>query len=479
MATVNLSYDDWENQQIARLGGNWLTNYLTQLQQGNDADPALTRQLAQDGLLLGSADGEGFQNWTGVGSFTKPLFDKYNVNTGANYFSPTNFRLGDMEKELLAFTQGRGRNADGTVSAYQEDSSHSPFAGAAEMFKDLGPLPYVIGGAAGLASLAGLTGAGAAGAAGAAVAPEVGALYSGLDAAALAGTDLVGAGLAGAGAGAAAGIAPEVGSLFSGLDATTLAGTDLAGAGAAGAAGTAIGGAAGTTATAATSAAAQTALQKIMSGTATAADYAALAGQAIPSLIGAYASNQQADAIRAISDQSRADRAPFLAKSLEWLNNPQAYADGPGASTLQGVLRQLSATHGNPIDSPTALGIATDAGMRDWRSAVTGFGNLGLGNQDLLAQLGLKAAGADSNVWGALGIGAANVFNPPKTIADLMGTTIAPDMSKWTTAQRSIYDRQMRGETVSDAEMRAAIPTGGTPFSSSLDSLMKNMNSLV
>ena len=145
------------------------------------------------------------------------------------------------------------------------------------------------------------------------------------------------------------------------------------------------------------------------------------AGRAIPGLIGAYASNQQADALRGIYDSARADRAPFLAKANEWLTGgPEAFGAGPGMGSLNATLRALSATHGNPIGSPTALGIATDAGLRNWQNSLTGMANLGLGGEDTRAQLATNAVGADSNVFNALGAAAGNIFNPPSTLEQLL-----------------------------------------------------------
>jgi hypothetical protein len=142
--------------------------------------------------------------------------------------------------------------------------------------------------------------------------------------------------------------------------------------------------------------------------------------RAIPGLLGAVGSNQQADAIRDIEARARADRAPFLDAATSYLRDPNAYISGPGAASMQGVLRRLSATHGNPIGNPTALATATEAGLRDWREAVLGFGNLGLAGEDTRSNLALKATGADANVLNALGGAAADVFNPPKSLADIV-----------------------------------------------------------
>jgi hypothetical protein len=139
----------------------------------------------------------------------------------------------------------------------------------------------------------------------------------------------------------------------------------------------------------------------------------------IPAGLGAFASNQQADAIRELANQSRADRAPFLNKSLQYLNDPNSYATGPGAAMLDANLRRLS-VGGNPIGDPAKLGIATQAGLQDWRNSVLGFGNLGLAGEDTRAQLGLGAVQADSNVWNSIGSGIAQLTNPQKSIEDML-----------------------------------------------------------
>ena len=132
--------------------------------------------------------------------------------------------------------------------------------------------------------------------------------------------------------------------------------------------------------------------------------------RAIPGLISAFGSMQQGDTLQRIADRARADRAPFLGKANEWLaGGPEAYAAGPGAGALKGVLAKLSASGGNPIGSGTALSLATEAGLNDWRSGVTGMANLGLGGEATQAQLSTNAANA-GNIFPALGDAAASVF---------------------------------------------------------------------
>ena len=173
--------------------------------------------------------------------------------------------------------------------------------------------------------------------------------------------------------------------------------------------------------TAATSAGAASSLAKILDGTAGPADWLSVLGTAGSTALGIFGSKDAADSYRSLSEQSRNDRLPFLNKSLEWLNNPESFYSGPGKAGLDANLRALSATHGNPIGSPTALGIATEAGMRDWRNAVTGFGNIGLSGEDTRMQLGSNAIKADGGVYNALGSGLADLTTPKRSsLEDLL-----------------------------------------------------------
>jgi hypothetical protein len=165
--------------------------------------------------------------------------------------------------------------------------------------------------------------------------------------------------------------------------------------------------------------AATSALGRILSGAGTAADWASVLGTAGSTALGVYGSNQQADALRGIADQARTDRQPFLNKSLEWLNNPQAYQDGPGKQSLDATLRALS-VQGNPIGNPGSLAIAGDIANKGWQNAVTGFGNLGLAGQDSRSQLLSNAATADRGVTTALSSGLGSLTQPDSSLDALL-----------------------------------------------------------
>ena len=155
------------------------------------------------------------------------------------------------------------------------------------------------------------------------------------------------------------------------------------------------------------------------SGAGNALSLARILGNLGSTALGAYGSNTQANALRDISASSAAERAPFLNAATGYLNNPASYFAGPGRQSLEGALRALS-VNGNPFGNPTSLAMATEAGLRDWRNAVTGFGNMGLSGQDLRAQLDAQAAGADRGITTALASGLGSILNPQPTLMDYL-----------------------------------------------------------
>jgi len=163
-----------------------------------------------------------------------------------------------------------------------------------------------------------------------------------------------------------------------------------------------------------------TALSRIMDGKSTPADWVNVLGTAGATGLGMYSANQQANTLADLAEKSRADRAPFLGRANEWLTNPSAYIEGPGQAAMKGTLAGLSAKFGNPIGSGAALQFATDAGLRDWRDAVTGMANLGLSGEDTRARLGIGAAGAEADMWSNLGGGISEIVNPRRSLADLL-----------------------------------------------------------
>lgn len=140
-----------------------------------------------------------------------------------------------------------------------------------------------------------------------------------------------------------------------------------------------------------------------------------LGSTGLQTLLGMFGADQKADSLKSLNETINQGRAPYLNTSLGFLNNPQSYFQGPGKAAVDANLRALSSTYGNPIDSPTALGIATDAGLRNWQNAVLGFGGLGTGGQGIQAQLGSQQINSEGGVLDALGYGLETIFNPKKS----------------------------------------------------------------
>ena len=155
-------------------------------------------------------------------------------------------------------------------------------------------------------------------------------------------------------------------------------------------------------------------------------DLLGLLGAAAPGLIGEYLNSQRASqlsgSLTGIANQARADRSPFLDYATKTLQGgPEAYAAGPGSQALKGVLAKLSASFGNPIGAPAALGIATDSALNNWGNDWRQAANIGLGGN--YSQLATNAATAayPQNYGAGLGDAAASVFAPQqRSLADLM-----------------------------------------------------------
>ncbi len=138
-------------------------------------------------------------------------------------------------------------------------------------------------------------------------------------------------------------------------------------------------------------------------------DWLKVGGAVLPGVISAFGSTQQSDKLMEIADRARADRAPYLAKSMEWLNNPASFYDTAGKQSLEATLRALS-VGGNPVGDPAKLALASNVGAKNWMSGVTGFGNLGLAGEDTRAALSTNAVNT-GNIWPNLGDAAKSVFS--------------------------------------------------------------------
>jgi len=360
-------------------------------------------------------------NYQHIAQFGQPMNRAWTADAGATQAKQA---IDDRYLQLLAqYNQQNGTNLqpDQTLlGASAQPNSYLPGSrGSGSLFEEYAPLAF-FGGALG-AGLAGGVGAAGAGAA------ELGTgELAGLAAGAGLGETGGAAGSLGfmtpAGAAvdpalAAAGFAGSVGApLATGAAALPEWATTAGVAGGAAAAPSVLGTGGG--AGGARGAAAGSALSRIIDGTATTADWVSVLGTAGATGLGMFSANQLSNSLTDLANRNRAERAPFLQAGTNYLD-PNAWIQGPGQEFTKGTLQGLSAQFGNPIGSPTAMGIATDASMRNWLSGVNTLGSLGLGGQGIQANLGAQAAGAQGDIYSTLAGGISDIIQPRRSLSDL------------------------------------------------------------
>lgn len=304
----------------------------------------------------------------------------------------------------------------GTLATLAGTGGGLEFAGGPELFSGGSTLGGAAGGTAGMGPM-GLDSYAATGGVGAGTSWTAGGAAAGAGGTAItdAGTGTFGS----PGADATAAQATSGGTIGSG-------GYDAATAAAAGA------GAAGTGITGSTAASGASALSKILSGNGTAADYASLAGNALPGILGAVGASQQSGALSDLANQYLGFGAPSRARyeaSMTPGFDPTTIPGYAGAldSSSKAILSRLSATGGNPYGNPGALieankqivnGTALPAvqNYQNQNAASGGISQLA-GAVPGIAQ---QAIGSGSGVYSALGSAASSAFNPPQTVADLL-----------------------------------------------------------
>lgn len=236
-----------------------------------------------------------------------------------------------------------------------------------------------------------------------------------------------GATLGASGGAAAGGTAALAGGAAGGL-------AGLAQGGAADASGTMVDGATsgGISGGAAGGAAAGTAISRILDGTATTADYLSLAGNVGLTGLGIYGANKQANALEDLNNQYMAMGAPSrgryessFAPGFTMENDP-GYTDALGQAA-KSTLHGMSAKFGNPSDSPNAwaatlkdlyAGTAYPA-LQDYRKLNANTGGLSR-FAEAAPGVATGAINADAGKLNAIGAGAANIFNPPSTLEQLL-----------------------------------------------------------
>ena len=156
------------------------------------------------------------------------------------------------------------------------------------------------------------------------------------------------------------------------------------------------------------------------------------ASKGAPAAIGAYGASEQAQAYRDMAQKyldigapSRSRFEASFAPGFSMANEP-GYADALALTTKE-TLHQLSPNTGNPSMSPNAWEqTLKDVNAKFAFPALDNYRRLNAGAGGLAA-LNSSAPGADANaikaqggVYDALGAGVADVFNPPKSLADIL-----------------------------------------------------------
>ena len=233
----------------------------------------------------------------------------------------------------------------------------------------------------------------------------------------------LGSGLTAGGAATGTGAAAGAGALGAGYFGSEAAYPVSGGQTAAVTGGTAAGGAGtGGATTTGTTAASGTALSRVLGGSGTTEDYLQLFGQAAPSLLGMYASNQQTNALEGLANQYASYGAPYREQLANISNDPDQFYNSPGAQgALQATLRKLS-VNGNPAGSPYMQALATDSLYRDYgaeRDRLAGYGGLTQYNS-AVPGLATGAINSTSNFYNSLGYGIGSVTNPPQSLSEML-----------------------------------------------------------
>ncbi|MDP2622003.1 MAG: hypothetical protein Q8P46_17825 [Hyphomicrobiales bacterium] len=184
--------------------------------------------------------------------------------------------------------------------------------------------------------------------------------------------------------------------------------------------------------TAAGTAAGGGALSRLLDGSATADDWLDLLGRAAPAALGAFASNQQANSLSDLAERymgfgepSRARFEGSFAPGFSMANEP-GYADALN-QTAKATLHGMSANFGNPSDSPNAWAQTLEdlnakfayPALQNYRQV-----NANTGGLASFAPAAVNASGsavnAERGIYDSVGGGIADVFHPPKSLADIM-----------------------------------------------------------
>lgn len=162
-----------------------------------------------------------------------------------------------------------------------------------------------------------------------------------------------------------------------------------------------------------------------------AASMSSLLGKLAGAGLGAYASNQQANALADVAKQYAEYGAPYRAELGRLQSDPGSFLSSPRVTTAvdQGtsaMARALSARDGNPVGSGRALqemqNYATNSlygQLTNRENQLANFGGLSSYNNSA-PQANLAAVGQTGNMYNAIGAGINDIFNPQPTYLDLV-----------------------------------------------------------
>ena len=157
---------------------------------------------------------------------------------------------------------------------------------------------------------------------------------------------------------------------------------------------------------------------------------AQIVGSALPGLLGAYGASQQANAYGNLANQYMGMGAPYRDRLAALYANPESFLTSkevqiPVQQGTDALARALS-IQGNPAQSGTALQELQNYSANQLfgrlgqeKDRLAGFGGLSAYNQAAPTAAGAEI-NANKGIYDAIGAGAADVLNPPKTLQQLL-----------------------------------------------------------
>jgi hypothetical protein len=149
-------------------------------------------------------------------------------------------------------------------------------------------------------------------------------------------------------------------------------------------------------------------------------DLSKLLGSLLPAGLGYLGADSQANAMKDIYNQTRADRMPALTAYNTALQNPNTfYQSAPAMGAVDAVLRKLS-VNGNPASNPGSLSQAAAYNLGGYNDYLRGLTPAAFGTANTEANISMNGAGADAGKYNAVGYGLGQYFNPQPNLNDLL-----------------------------------------------------------